>query len=534
MYGLRCIVLFIFYGFIGLTTNAQEDKFITGKLVDSITLEPVVFATVKIKDKALGVISNADGSFKIPVKYRNRGEYLEISSMGYTTVVISLKDFTENQIKSIKMQAAYLELDEVIVNEKRIRRPKLSAKRIIHKSIENLTKNLPEKPYSYVGYYRDYQLNKNNNYSNLNEAILQIYDQGNQFLDSETSKVRVLRYGSENNFPVEAFAQIPYNYKSKRKTISNAFLNSYGGNEYTILRIHDPIRNNKINSFDFVNVFERDFAVNHNFTKEQDVVVDGIFLYHISFSPNYNEISIKDKLQIKGHIYITKDNFAIQGFEYAIYDKNSIKNRVDVDGLLFKTKVEYALNNGKMFLSYHSMDNTFIISNDPKLKIENFTLNLERNCFTLKFNNPLEENSAIRSSNYDIRFNGDKIILKDVILISNEVLLIPNLENKNTEEMFREIILLGEQRKINNNNLKIELKKIKDIEGNEINVSEYETRKQFREFFVQKLQLDANVLPNDTTLMNMRKPIFDELQPIYKDDASDDYWMNTPLPNIHN
>ena len=79
-----------------------------------------------------------------------------------------------------------------------------------------------------------------------------------------------------------------------------------------------------------------------------------------------------------------------------------------------------------------------------------------------------------------------------------------------------------------------ELIRIKDIQGNEINVSEYETRKQFREFFVQKLQLDANVLPNDTTLMNMRKPIFDELQPIYKDDASDDYWMNTPLPNIHN
>ncbi|WP_339666062.1 carboxypeptidase-like regulatory domain-containing protein [Maribacter arcticus] len=529
MYDLRCI-FFFFFGFIGLIGYTQETEFISGQLIDSITLEPVVFATVRIKDKALGVISNADGSFKIPVRFKSSGEYLEISSMGYETRVVSLSNFKNGLIELIKMKAALFELDEVVVSEKRTRKKELTAKQIIYKSIKNLSVNLPQKPYSYVGYYRDYQL-KNDNYTNLNEAIFQIYDQGVKGSDFETSKVRILEYHSNNDFPIDTVGQRPYDYKNKTKTISKAFLDSYGGNEYTILRIHNPIRNYQINSFDFVNKLESDFADNHIFYKEDDVIVDGIVLYHISFKVMDDNITMDDKIDVKGHMYIMKDDFAIQGFDYVIYDKVAIGKNEGEKKILLKTKVEYIRQNGKMYLSYHSMDNAFKIAKEPKLKLENVILNLHRNCFILKFTNTLEESSALRKSNYNAKFNGEKIKIKRLVLIGNEVLLYPDLENENTLEMITEIKSLGEQQKINNKNLKLNLKKLKDIDGNIINENWYENRKQFREFFVQKLQLEIISLPTDSLYMDKRKPIFNKLQPINEGDSFKDYWMNTPLQN---
>ncbi len=103
-----------------------------------------------------------------------------------------------------------------------------------------------------------------------------------------------------------------------------------------------------------------------------------------------------------------------------------------------------------MYLSYHSMDNAFKIAKEPKLKLENVILNLHRNCFILKFTNTWEESSALRKSNYNAKFNGEKIKIKRLVLIGNEVLLYADLENENTLEMITGIKSLGEQQKINN------------------------------------------------------------------------------------
>ncbi|MET6991647.1 hypothetical protein [Sediminicola arcticus] len=59
-----CAVL-LFLSFT-ISIFSQEKDFINGKLIDSETKEPVVFATIRIKDLARGVISNADGGFKVP------------------------------------------------------------------------------------------------------------------------------------------------------------------------------------------------------------------------------------------------------------------------------------------------------------------------------------------------------------------------------------------------------------------------------------------------------------------------------------
>ena len=60
------LFLFLVNGF----SLAQDDDFIRAKVIDQNTGEPVVFASVLLKGKARGVVTNLDGGFRLPARYR--------------------------------------------------------------------------------------------------------------------------------------------------------------------------------------------------------------------------------------------------------------------------------------------------------------------------------------------------------------------------------------------------------------------------------------------------------------------------------
>lgn len=62
----KIVVFLLFLGGCS-TLYAQDFDFLRGKVLDKETGEPVVFATVRIKDQAKGVITNMDGSFRLPL-----------------------------------------------------------------------------------------------------------------------------------------------------------------------------------------------------------------------------------------------------------------------------------------------------------------------------------------------------------------------------------------------------------------------------------------------------------------------------------
>lgn len=76
-----CLPIFVL--FMGSFSVAQENNFLEGIVTNQNTGEPVVFATVILKGKAKGIITNMDGSFRLPRRYRDAGDTLQISSMGY-------------------------------------------------------------------------------------------------------------------------------------------------------------------------------------------------------------------------------------------------------------------------------------------------------------------------------------------------------------------------------------------------------------------------------------------------------------------
>jgi len=517
--------------FIGFS---QQD-FITGQLLDSTTNEPIVYATVRVKEKNIGVISNLDGSFRIPEEFKDFGSILEISSMGYVSKDIYLFKLVADKTNVIRLAPAVEILDEVVLLgvretlKKSKAGKKMSAGRIVERAIKNIPLNYSTAPFNAIGYYRDFQLNEKK-YNNLNEALFEVWDQGFGAFDFETTKVRVLENKRNIDFPIDTISQKPYDYKNRGKTIPGAHLDNYGGNEFTILRVHDALRNNAINAYDYVNVFKTDFIKNHIFNKEDEVILNNKKLYKISFKKN------ADRITIKGNLFISQENFAIYKLEYAMYGNQNrriekrkrSKNRKQKETLL-EIVVGYTPIDGFMYPNYHSMNNNFNVKEPPKFKVNEVHYRLEKRCFVISLNNKANEKDALRRNNYKLKYKDKRISIERIVHIEDEILLFPNPKIETL--LFEEMTQLNKSDKKVSSNVNIEIKNIRDIDGNRIHESSYKLVKQYREFFVQRIITKPGVAPNDGLYMNKNVPIF-KGQPLARPIYISDYWMNSPLPNI--
>ncbi len=504
---------------------AQDPDYIVGKLVDAKTKDPVVFANIRIKDRALGVITNEDGSFRIPLRYREYGDIIEISSMGYKTREIPISNLRERNLNLVQLNPNTIVLEEAIIKAKGKRR-KYSANAIVKMAIEAIQENYPLRSFSTVGYYRDYQ-RKNGAYLNLNEAILEVFDQGFDQEDFRASEVQLFDTKMNTDFQRDTLASQKYDYRTGTKVIDKAYLENYDGNEFTNLRIHDALRNFNVYSYDFVGNLKDDFLENHKFSKNEETYLADEVLYVIDGQGQKPGFSAYTKL------YISKTDYAIHKLEYTLYD-NSVKNTTGIKNehghkrkMIFDVVTEYKRLKDKMYLSYISFHNSFRLNLPPIFTMTDVELALSKGYFGLKFNRPLDELSAKIQNNYAIIFKGTQWEVGKVEVFQDSVKVYPNLKDGTLAKAMREIDIAVKKRTFSNELLDIQVKSIKDFEGNSVNVPRVENYQQFREFFVQRVKLDTRA-PFDVEFMDKRKPIFKD-QPIERPKDYQEYWMNTPL-----
>jgi hypothetical protein len=418
-----------------------------------------------------------------------------------------------------------LSLSEAVVSAKKKRG--LSAEKIVRSAIENIPGNYPLRDFAAIGYYRDYQI-RENEYVNLNEAILEVVDMGFHTNDYLSSEIRIYDYQRKKYFKQDFEASFKYDYKNYKKFIDKAYLYNYGGNEFTILRIHDALRNYKRNSYDFVNVFERDFISNHSFGKEEDIIQDEELLYVISFG------QWTEQNRVYGKLYISKRDFSIHKMEYTLYDRyrKLEKGQLNKHGnnltAIFEVINEYKHRYGKMFPNYISFYNTFQTNKPPEFFVEEVLLDESKGCFVVKFNDLVDWETAQNKANYNIRFEERKIALDKVKVFDVKVELYPKISEKD----FKSLVLKMNAAKIKKLDFmklfSAEITGVRNTTGRaKVNEMTYKTYKQYREFFVQEVRPNGSAL-GDTLFMNKLSPIF-ENQPISKPDNFDEYWMNTPL-----
>ena len=376
------------------------------------------------------MIADIDGFFRIPIEYRDRGDTLKITSIGYQTKLVPLQALDEETLNIISMNESVESLSQVVVKGRKRATTGgpidgYYVNDIIRLAIENIPNNYPTEGHSYVGYYRDYQI-RDEEYINLNEALIELFDKG--FLTDKYSHIQnqmaLYSYKPNYEFARDTTTTIAYNNIRKEYNIK-VDASAFGSNEMGIVNHHDPIRNYNNRVFSFIDVLEKDFLKNHFFVYEGEVELDGIRLYHIKFNA---KVEMKPKnYTSKGNIYIEKYNFAIHKLEYSGFNQKEAKAAFDLISPVvikalpsefqknkvpfFKINIEYKRNDDKMCLNYISFKNTFDVT-IPKLNMRVLKLKYEPNflnALTFEYNEILAPSVLKNPKNYELSYGGKKL-----------------------------------------------------------------------------------------------------------------------------
>ncbi|MDF0708910.1 carboxypeptidase-like regulatory domain-containing protein [Flagellimonas okinawensis] len=519
---------------IGVAQLENKQAYIEGYVYDAEEKAPIPFATIKVKGWAKGVVTNRNGSFKVPKKFSELSDTLIVTSMGYETKVVSIHQMIARKSNVIFLNPHVYGLEETVLYASKKKKRKLSARSIVRKAIRAIPDNYPNQPFSLTGYYRDYQWHEND-YLNLNEAILSIYDKGFESKDQQSTQFALHSILVNENFPRDTISNQPYDYENRNKVINNAILSSHGGNELRILRVHDAIRNYEVNSYAFVYKLKSQFLSGHSFERAKDIFLDDLPFYNITVTKSQNGY------EAFGQLLIDKENFSIYKLNYSLYFKDTNGKSVEsIDGLekdlIFEVLSEYRPFKDKMFLNYITFNNSFILPEPPRFFIEELLVNVVTRRLSLTFNNPVDEQKANIISNYELKFFGEPLTIKEVSLdVANPrtVLLFLEFKDGMKERDFYNYFKNYQTNKEAGAKLRCYVMNITDIHGNLVDkIYDYKEYQQFREFFTQEVQEDFET-PIPSSFMDMNLPVF-EKQPLQKKDDLENYWMNSPLKVVYN
>ncbi len=511
---VRTILILIAWQFVCIPSFGQEPT-LKGRIIDSKSDSPIPFATILLKSKGqsgtMGLVSNTEGDFQIPVRHSERVDTVVVSCIGYVTKKFLLSQLSEDRIQLIRMDEATVRLGEIEI--KANKRTRISALSIVRKAIKSIPYNYPSLPESYVAYYRDYQM-RDNQYINLNEAIVEVYDEGFKSSDQLSTKMMLYDYQKNKEFERDTTTEIAYdNYRAK--FIPGAKLYHFGGNELVILRVHDALRNYKIKSYSFVDMLERDFVVNHKFNLDRTIFLNETPLYQISFSSK--EVASGNGHIAKGIIYIEHDNYAIHKMEYTTYELEDLKEKT-----LYDIEVEYSRGDASMRLNYLSFNNFFTIKDPLDFEVREMNFDKRMMAMEIIFNKrPLVE-SALDAKKYEISFKDKNMVITHVRAGD-----VNQGEPPNSVYLYVHSYLFPKNFTEVADDFAVNFKGIYDTDGRLLNEVNYIPVNQFREIFVQKATARQLNIP-DSLYVKKDMPLAESSR---KNGAPEDseYWMNTPL-----
>jgi hypothetical protein len=292
------------------------------------------------------------------------------------------------------------------------------------------------------------------------------------------------------------------------KIIPNARIGDQYGNELFILMVHDAVRNFKTRSFSFVNTFSEDFLYNHEFAEPEKVFDNNSLLYKINFTAKSRLTG--DSVMVSGAIYIQPKDYSIHKLGYSCSYLTKEKKKKEI----FNVDTEYGYENSVdslMSLKYISFNNIFNVTDTEDTTyfrmLDSYWDTDLAPTMILEFNNSIDPASAARRENYEIKVGRKEAKINNII--ARGKLLYIRLKDENIKG-FKDSSFVN-------------IKGLRDINGNILNKQRILEFNQYREFFVQEYNKSLSF--TDSCFMQYL-PL--EQNCISKYSGKDKYWMNTP------
>ena len=525
------LLITLFLGTFSVSLS-QSGRRIEGRILEGDQGKPVAFATVRVCGEAYGALSNERGEFDLYLPAKFAQNSLCISSIGYKDLEIPLSSLESGQILSLSLESSTFLLDSVNIAERKGKLP--SAKNLVRRALRRIQPNYPQEPFQLTGYYRDY-IRQDTGYINLFEAALSIQDPGFRKKVLEKSQGEILQTRFRESLQVDTL--VAGAYRRNFKVVPAYNMPAYGGNEFTILQAHDPIRNYNIESFSFVYRIVKDFVRNHVFELDSIIIQGEVPLYQISFALNtararslYVRMNKVNKDLVKGKIWIRSDTYGMVKFEYANFFEDDLKKK------RYEIAVEYQELRDKLYLKYISMNNYFEMDDSTKTPFHVVGVSIlnERDQFVLRFNRAPAPGTIGGSHYYKVFHGGYKFeVTKCEPTKPNSVVLtVPGIENSLLEDPAVEGIYIEKEELealLTSGTLDFKIDpSITDENGIPVDTYPKKGMYQFREWFVNEI---------DATPAKELEQKLDKLKPLYLQAREDDsdFWdsftvmLNAPL-----
>lgn len=131
---------------LAIPSFSQES--LKGRVLDSLTKEPLPYANVRIIGKPIIVTTNTEGYFSLPFEAEDKGDSLRISIIGFITKTLALKNISDETPAVFFLQESVSELEEVVVTAPDV-------EQIIQAVSDNLKNTFPKEAFEFEGYYRN-------------------------------------------------------------------------------------------------------------------------------------------------------------------------------------------------------------------------------------------------------------------------------------------------------------------------------------------------------------------------------------------
>ncbi len=163
--------LFLLFAFLGFSIAGLSQKIlISGKVIDQETQEPLTFASIGVKGKSIGTITNLQGEFDFHIPSELRNDFLVINMLGYESFSAPIWTLLDMDPLIIEIKKSPFLLNEVVVSDS------LTGGDILQIALSRIEQNYPMTPYLMYGFYRDLK-KVGGTYISLLEAAVKIYDE---------------------------------------------------------------------------------------------------------------------------------------------------------------------------------------------------------------------------------------------------------------------------------------------------------------------------------------------------------------------
>jgi len=154
----------------GFTEQAENDTipikyfFLNGKILEKKKRAPIKYATISIRNKPIGTISNFDGEFLLKIHPDNIYDTIIISCMGYEQLILPAYTILDEDV--FLMHSASIRIREVKVTA-------TTPHELLKNIRNNISENYTPETKLLTAFYRE-TIKQDDKYINVSEAVLEI------------------------------------------------------------------------------------------------------------------------------------------------------------------------------------------------------------------------------------------------------------------------------------------------------------------------------------------------------------------------